>query len=201
VDLPVDEDELLTAPAMAGAWVRYEHLGARCWLVGSDEIVADLGAIDLVGGEDSPELVILGGAGPEFDYPTVNRVFRLATDGVPMVAMHRNLYWRTDAGLQLDTGAFLGAIEQASGSEATIVGKPAPACFAAALELVGLPSEQVMMVGDDLEADVAGAQRAGIEAVLVRTGKFREEALAGSPVEPDHLLDSFADVPTLIGLS
>lgn len=199
-DLPVDTEEILTAPSMTAALIRRDHPGARCWMVGAGDVVADLDGIHLVSVAEPPDVVILGGAGPEFDYPTLNRVFRLAMDGTPVVGMHRNLYWKTEEGLQLDTGAMLGAIEQAAGIRASVAGKPAPACFEAALEVLGLGPDQVMMVGDDIDADVTGAQAVGIETVLVRSGKFRSEALTRSEVVPDHVVDSFADIPALLGL-
>jgi ribonucleotide monophosphatase NagD (HAD superfamily) len=51
-----------------------------------------------------------------------------------------------------------------------------------------------VVIGDDLWADVAGAQRAGLQGWLVRTGKFREDLLARSEVKPDRVLDSIAEV-------
>jgi ribonucleotide monophosphatase NagD (HAD superfamily) len=54
------------------------------------------------------------------------------------------------------------------------------------------------MVGDDVEADVGGAIAAGLHGVLVRTGKFREDALASSGVAPTAIVDSIADVPRLL---
>ena len=72
--------------------------------------------------------------------------------------------------------------------------------IAAALEVVDLAAGEAMMVGDDLDADIAGAQAFGIRAALVRTGKYRSEVLAASTVVPDHVIDSFADVPALVGL-
>ena len=55
------------------------------------------------------------------------------------------------------------------------------------------------MVGDDVENDVLAAQALGISGVLVRTGKFREAALARASGTPDHVVDSIADVPELLG--
>ena len=124
----------------------------------------------------------------------------MAMDGAPVIAMHRNLYWMTKDGLQLDTGAFVGVIEQAAGIEVSVTGMPSPACFEGALEMLDLAPEEVAMVGDDLYTDVLGAQAMGIEGVLVRTGKFREETLAGSNLSPNHVVDSFADLPALLEL-
>jgi phospholysine phosphohistidine inorganic pyrophosphate phosphatase len=51
------------------------------------------------------------------------------------------------------------------------------------------------MIGDDLEADVAGAKSCGLKTILVRTGKFRESALNDALVKPDAVVDSLGDVP------
>jgi HAD superfamily hydrolase (TIGR01458 family) len=200
VGFSIDISEILTAASTTASLIQRDHPGARCWMVGDADVAADLDDINLVGVDELPDVVVLGGAGPEFDYATLNRIFRLAMAGTPVVAMHRNLYWMTKSGLQLDTGAFVGVIEQAAGVEVTVTGKPSPACFEGALEMLDLAPEEVAMVGDDLYSDVLGAQTMGIEGVLVRTGKFRSETLAASSVAPNHVVDSFADIPALLGL-
>ena len=55
------------------------------------------------------------------------------------------------------------------------------------------------MVGDDIETDVLAAQRFGITGVLVRTGKYLPETHRSATGTPDHVLDSFADLPALLG--
>jgi ribonucleotide monophosphatase NagD (HAD superfamily) len=57
------------------------------------------------------------------------------------------------------------------------------------------------MVGDDVEADVGGAMEAGLAGILVRTGKFREDLVSESGIQPTATVDSIADVPGLIGSS
>jgi hypothetical protein len=53
------------------------------------------------------------------------------------------------------------------------------------------------MIGDDLEADVGGAMAAGLAGVLVRTGKYRQEAVTAC-VTPTAIVDSVEDVPRLL---
>ena len=74
-------------------------------------------------------MVLLGGAGPTLGYSDFEAAFTLALKGVPLVALHRNLRYRTGDGLALDMGAFIVGLEAASGTEIPIVGKPAPASF------------------------------------------------------------------------
>ncbi len=198
---PVRADDVLTAAAATAAHLREHHPGARCLLLSSGDVTADLEGVTLVGPGDEPEVVVLGGAGPEFGYEALNGVFADLQRGAALVAMHRNLYWRTAHGLELDTGALLLGLEAAAGLEATVVGKPAAAFFAAALDAVGVPAGGAVMVGDDLEADVLGAQEHGVTGVLVRTGKFREADEQGVDGHaPQYVVDSVADLPGLLGL-
>jgi ribonucleotide monophosphatase NagD (HAD superfamily) len=94
----------------------------------------------------------------------------------------------------MDVAPFVVALENASGRAALVFGKPAAAFFHAAAERLGLAAGEILMVGDDIESDIAGAQSAGMQAALVRTGKFRSLDLVG-PVKPDAVLDSVADLP------
>jgi HAD superfamily hydrolase (TIGR01458 family) len=120
--------------------------------------------------------VVIGDAGDAFDYTHLNRAFRALIDGAELIALAKNRTFKDEDGkLSLDVGAFVTALEYASGKTATVLGKPSPDFFAAALSSMDCPLENAVMVGDDAEADVAGALRAGLaEALLVRTGKYRE---------------------------
>ncbi|OXS33418.1 HAD-IIA family hydrolase [Streptomyces sp. XY006] len=198
---PVSAEDILTAPAATAAHLAEHSPGARCALLNSGDIAADLEGVTVVDPADGgtePEVVLVGGAGPEFGYEALDRAFGHLQRGARLVAMHRNLYWRTAEGLRLDAGAFLAGLERAARVEAEITGKPARAFFEAALARLGAGAGEAVMVGDDVESDVLGAQRAGITGVLVRTGKFRQETLDAADGTPDHVIDAFADLPALL---
>ena len=93
----------------------------------------------------------------------------------------------------------MAAVEYATAVEAVVVGKPSGEFFRQALEDLGVAAEEAIMVGDDIEADIGGAQNAGIRAVQVRTGKFTEADLDHRTVVPDERIDSVADLPSLLG--
>lgn len=203
---PVSAEDILTAPAVTAAYLAEHCPGARCVLLNSGDIAEDLGGVTVAGmdvdegggGDSAPDVVVVGGAGPEFGYAALDRAFGHLQRGARLVAMHRNLYWRTEDGLQLDTGAFLVGLERAARVEAEITGKPSAAFFEAALAHVGVGAEEAVMVGDDVESDVLAAQRAGVRGVLVRTGKYLPETLRDASGTPDHVIDSFADLPDLL---
>jgi len=190
-------ERIFTAPRAAR-----EYLLERRWtpahLLVRDAVREDFAGIEHA--ERSPRAVVVGDLGPETTYERLNAAFRLLLDGAEFVTLARNRYYRGAEGLLLDQGPFVAALEYATGRTATLVGKPAPEFFAAATRDLGVPPEEIAVVGDDLEADVGGAQRAGMRGILVRTGKFRADELARSSVRPDAILDSAADLPRLFGL-
>ena len=195
---PVEPQEVVTAVAATAGYLRTHHAGARVFLLSDGDARDDLEGITLVGPDEPADVIVIGGACDDFTYPVLNHIFGLLNDGATLIGMHRNLYWRTSAGLQLDGGAYIAALEEATGTRATICGKPAPAFFETALELLGIPANGAAMVGDDLVNDVIGAQAAGLTGVLVRTGKFRPTDLERSDGSPDHVIDAFADLPALL---
>jgi HAD superfamily hydrolase (TIGR01458 family) len=196
---PVTAADILTAPVIAASYLREHCPGARCLLLNDGDIGEDLAGVTLARADDpAVDVVLLGGAGPQFSYQALNRAFGHLQRGARLVAMHRGLYWRTADGLQLDSGAFVAGLEQAAGTEAEVVGKPAPAFFAAALAHLGAGAAGTLMVGADIENDVLAAQRQGLTGALVKTGKYLPRALKDASGPPDHVLGSFADVPELM---
>jgi HAD superfamily hydrolase (TIGR01450 family) len=209
--MDVTADEVITAAMLTADYVRENYPGARCLLVNSGHIEEDMPGIDLLHSSDvrdsvpdAPDVILLGGAGPEYDHVTLSRVYDWMAQGVPVVAMHRSMSWNTTEGLRVDTGMYLVGMEENSGRKATAVGKPAPEGFLAAASRLGVDAEEMYMVGDDLNNDVLAAQVVGMTGVLVRTGKFRDDTLARwaedeYAMQPNHVIDSVADLPQLLG--
>ncbi|UCC81882.1 MAG: TIGR01458 family HAD-type hydrolase [Gemmatimonadota bacterium] len=193
--VPAVADEIFTPPLAAVAWLKGQEIRrvAVCLPEGS---FAEFAEFDIV--DHDPQAVVVGDLGPAWNFDTMNRVFRWLLDGVEFVALHRNRYWKTEGEWVLDVGAFVAALEYATGREATLVGKPSRPMFEAAARSMGLALSDVAMVGDDLQADIAGAQAVGVQGFMVRTGKFRAEELKSSAVQPDQVVDSIAALPDLL---
>jgi len=191
----LDRDELFTAPVAAASWLESNGI-RRIALYVPEQTHADFERFEIAG--DSPDAVVVGDLGRGWDFDTLNRAFRQVLDGARLVALQRNRFWRTERGLELDAGPFVAALEYATGTKATIVGKPSHEFFSLAAASVGVETGRILVVGDDIETDIGGAQDAGMRGVLVRTGKFRQDQLIESGVAPFAILDSVADLPDLI---
>ncbi len=184
------EDQVFSPPALAGAFLRTQ--GASAYLLVSEDAREDFAGVHL--DDTHPDYVVVGDLGPAWTFEQLNHAFRLIQEhGARLIGLGRTRYWQTDAGLQLDAGPFIAALEYATGREAIIFGKPDRRFFEQICTALALPPGQVAMVGDDIRTDVAAALQAGLRGVLVRTGKFRPSDLDGS-VQPDAVLDSVADL-------
>ncbi|MEQ6917090.1 TIGR01458 family HAD-type hydrolase [Halomonas aquatica] len=134
---------------------------------------------DLPQGE--ADAVVLGDAEQRLDYTHLDAAFRLLLEGAPLLAVGTNRYFRQAGKLHLDVGPFVRALEYAAGIEARLLGKPSGDFFHAVLEDAGVAPVEALMVGDDVECDVAAAMAVGLEACLVRSGKYRPGDEAKAP--------------------
>jgi HAD superfamily hydrolase (TIGR01458 family) len=194
----VTPEDIVTAVVATAEYLRERFPGGRVLLLSDGDSRADLGGITLVEPNEPADVVVIGGGCDDFSYGAMNHCFDQVMNGAALIGMHRNMYWATADGLQLDGGAYIAALEEATGAVATICGKPAPTYFEAALDMLGVPAARAAMVGDDVVNDVLGAQAIGMTGVLVRTGKFRPADLERTDGKPDRVVDSFADLPDLL---
>ena len=195
--LDIEAEEVFTAPRVAAEALRTAGVRRAHFLL-REEVLADMGGI--VSADENAEAVVIGDLGAGLTYERLNRAFRLLLAGADFYALAENRMYRHADGMCLDVGAFVRALEYGSRRKAVLLGKPAPAFFQTAVASMGLSPQGVASIGDDLESDVGGGLGAGLRGVLVRTGKFREEDLRVAKVFPDAVIDSFADMPAVLGI-
>lgn len=163
----LDADELFTAPLAARRYLETAQL--RPLLLIHPALHEDFAGLD----STTPNAVLVGDAGEHFTYPALNQAFRLLHNGAPLIATGVNRYFREVDGLSLDAGPFVRALEYATQAQAIVTGKPAATFFRQVVADLRLPAEQIVMIGDDAENDIAGAQATGLHGVLVQTGKYQ----------------------------
>lgn len=194
----VQARDCLTAPAVTATWLR--ERGAKSLMLLVDPATrGEFSEFDL--DSQSPDFVVVGDLGETWTFELLDRAFRALMSGAELVAMQRNRYWRHEGRLSLDAGPFVAALEYATEREAHLVGKPSPQLFRTVARELGLAADRIAMVGDDLEADIRGAQSAGLVAVALRTGKYRPEAEEVTSQTADAVLSSIADLPRWLGIA
>lgn len=163
----VSEEEIFTAPMAVQAFLREHKLSP--WLLVHPAIEEEFKEFSGV----SPDAVVLCDAAEAMSYTNLNQAFRILTKGACLLAVGDNRYFKEADGMSLDAGPFIRALEYAADCEAVVLGKPSPVFFHSAAAQLGCRPEEILMVGDDVFADVNGALKAGMKAALVQTGKYQ----------------------------
>lgn len=188
--------EHVVSPAVAAARLLRRENIRRVHLAAAQELAADLRDFQLV--DDDPEAVILGDLHRDFTWDRLNGLFQMIQQGARLIALHKNRYCRREREIALDLGPFVAALDYAGDVKADVVGKPSRAFFNLALDDLGLTARVTLMVGDDLEVDIGGAQAVGMQTIQVKTGKFRSEDMDHPSIQPDMLITSAAELPNIL---
>ncbi len=184
----IDAGEVITALDVTRMLLEREQCGAMFLL--TDDATAFFDDLP----KDPCRYVVVGDAQHNFSYENLNKAFRLLMQGSELLAAAKNRYFKdSDNELSMDAGGFVAALEYASNTEARILGKPSEDFYRLACAAMETAPEETAMVGDDIESDILGAQRAGIKAVLVKTGKFSPNDLQRG-IDPDLTLNSIAEL-------
>lgn len=179
--------ELFTAPMAARFYIEQHGLRPFCLL--HRALQGDFDELD----QRQPNCVLLGDARDDLTYSALNHAFRLCKQGAPLIGIGMNKYFKDDDGLKLDAGAFIHAVSWAADCEPIIMGKPSSAFFHQVVKSTGFSAEDCLMVGDDVVSDVLGAVESGLQACLVKTGKFQRNDLDQLP-NCASVIESIADL-------
>jgi HAD superfamily hydrolase (TIGR01458 family) len=191
----LEPEMLLTAVEAAGEVMRERGFRRVGWLC-NPALQEDLPGFEVVdpGASGAVDAVLVGDLRDGFVYGVLNRGFRWLHDGAALVALARNRFYQGPDGLMLDSGPFVRLLEEATGVESVVTGKPSRTFFEAGLHRLGIPAAEAAMIGDDFEFDVLPAMELGMTGVLVRTGKYREGAYRAAGREADRVEADLAAV-------
>jgi HAD superfamily hydrolase (TIGR01458 family) len=193
--ISVSADEIVSAPVAAAAMLRTRgHEVVAPFL--ADAVLEDLGGFALQGGtaapgDRRPTAILIGDLGERWTHALLQEAFEYLRAGAEFVTCSRDRAYRRGERLVLDAGPFVAALEYATGITALLAGKPSPVMFEAAVAAMRLPVDaraRVLMIGDDMHSDIAGAQDAGLLAWAVETGKFSASEAVRAGITPDRII-------------
>jgi HAD superfamily hydrolase (TIGR01458 family) len=195
--LATREEQILTPPVAARQWIT-THLNKPIALFVPPATEAEFDGLPSLerNTDQAVGAIVVGDLGESWDYATLNQAFRLLMQEPKphLIALGMTRYWRAPDGLRLDVAPFINALQSAAAVEPLVLGKPAAPFFHAALEMVGCPPEEAVMIGDDIRSDIDAAQAVGIDGILVETGKYQTSDLE-SGIRPSAQIPSIADLP------
>lgn len=188
VGFDIQEDEVITALDMTKMFLEQHQSNAQFLL--TDNALNFFDSLKIY----PTNYVVVGDAQDNFSYKNLNNAFRSLLNGAQLLAVANNRYFKDDDNeMSMDAGGFVSALEYASGQQAQIIGKPSTEFYKLAAAALNAQPNECVMIGDDIESDIEGAQKAGMFSILVKTGKFNESDLEEG-ITPDGILESISEV-------
>ena len=163
----LSSDQMFSAPTAAKALIQANNWRPYCLVHKNikDELV-DIN-------QENPNAVLIGDAEEGFCYQKLDYAFQLCQSGAPLIGIGRNRYFKLDGKLHLDAGPFIHAIEYAASVKAINMGKPSIDFFRQVAASTRVKINESLMIGDDVFGDIDGAIKSGMQACLVKTGKYQ----------------------------
>jgi 4-nitrophenyl phosphatase len=201
-DLGIDVDAkwILSAGTVTTRFLAAEHGDKSVFLVGSEGLREQFAAagIDLI--EDATAAdVLVASYDREFGYGDMLAGYRALEAGAAFYGTDPDLLVPHHDGMIPGSGAVINAVGGIVEREPEkVLGKPSEEAQRAALDALDAAPEQCFVVGDRLNTDIELGARAGMTTVLVRTGVGTDEDVAKSEVQPDYVIDSLAELETVL---
>jgi len=192
IGVPVEPEQVITSAAATGDYLcaRYPP-GTPVYIVGQAGIREALAACGFPEDPAHARVVVVG-LDTELTYDKLRIAALLIRRGADFVGTNGDRTFPNPEGEMPGAGALLAAVETATDVAPVVIGKPERAMFEVALHRLGAAPGETVMVGDRLNTDILGAQRAGLKTALVLTGVTTRAELATSPIQPDAVYDSLA---------
>jgi phosphoglycolate/pyridoxal phosphate phosphatase family enzyme len=194
--LPTSAHDVLNSSAVMVDYLGKNMPGARLFVVGERSLRQELASSGFVLTEDAGQVdAVIASFDRTFDYQKLQIAFDAIRGGARFLATNADRYKPVPGGGEPDAAAVIAAIEACTGHQVeAVVGKPSAYMAGAILDMLGLPAEHCLMIGDRLETDVLMGIEAGMPAALVLTGATGENALAASSIRPTYVLRQLGDL-------
>jgi 4-nitrophenyl phosphatase len=188
---------ILTSSLATAAYLQQEfNPGATVYVLGQDglrEAMQDAG-FSLVDDASRPADIVVAGLDTTLTYEKLKHAALLIRRGARFVGSNGDLAFPAEEGLAPGAGAILAALEAATGVAPIVIGKPERLMFDIAVQKLGSRPEQTAMLGDRLETDILGGQRAGLKTILVTTGVDNEDSIPQKDIHPDAVFSGIQEL-------
>jgi 4-nitrophenyl phosphatase len=198
--VPVESEQILTASAVTARFLAGElRHGASLYVIGEPALETVLRQAGFVLLDDAahPAKAVVVGGDSNLTYEKLKHAALLLQRGAQFVGTNPDLLCPTEEGLVPEAGATLAALEAATGVTPTVIGKPARYLFEMAVAAMGSQRAATAVLGDRLETDILGGQRAGLKTILVTTGVDNRSTIPQKRIEPDLVVSGLEELVEL----
>jgi len=167
----------------------------------SEQVKPEFQTFPQISEDELPDFVVISDFSDDWRIERLNQAFKYVLKGAKLIGSQGNRYFLDrDGNPKIDTGSLVRMVADAANVLPLILGKPNSDYFKLALEKIGVNTNEAIIIGDDIESDIQGAENAGIKGVLVKTGKGQMEFQKNyqSKIKPFLTLRSFSELRNLL---
>jgi len=190
MDMQLPLENFYTSALATAEWLS-EQGAKRVFALGEDGLINALRDNGIATANDDVTHVVVG-LDRNLSYDKLKLAMRLINAGAQFIATNPDPTYPVEDGHAPECGLLLGALQHVTGKKPTTIGKPEAIIYRQAAQRLGLPLQNLTMVGDRLDTDIAGALGVGAHGTLVLTGHTTREMLVGAEVVPDEVLEDLS---------
>lgn len=191
--LNIPHKRIFTSAMATANFVDSQHPKGKAFVIGESGLTDALYSIGYVITDTEPDYVILGET-LSYDMVMITKAVQLVSAGSRFIATNPDPIGPSETGLAPATGALAALIERATTVSPMFIGKPNPFIMRAALNYLGVHSEETVMIGDRMDTDIIAGVESGLETILVLTGVTTRDQVARFPYQPSLIVKSLDDI-------
>ena len=191
--ITVTESHVYTSAMATGKFLASQIPGGTAYVLGEGGLLTSLHEHGIIMVETDPDFVVLG-EGRNFTLEMVNRSVDMILAGAKFITTNRDPSPKKKGWSNLGIAATTAMIEEATGINAFVVGKPGPVMMRSARKALGLETAETTIIGDTMDTDIQGGVQMGYKTILVLSGVSKQEHLTKYAFKPDLVVDSVKDI-------
>lgn len=196
--LDIDESHFYTSALATAKFLDSQAPGCSAYVMGEHGILNALYEVGITYNDVDPDYVIVGEASG-YSLEMITKAIRLVNAGAKLIGTNYDLTGPTETGIAPACRALLAPVELATGKQAYYVGKPNPLMMRTGLKLLGVHSDEAVIIGDRMDTDIVAGIESGMDTVLVLSGITKKEDCLKFPYRPRVILDGVGEIPRFAG--
>lgn len=192
--LDVDASHFYTSALATARFLDSQAHGCSAYVIGEHGIFNALYDVGITYNDVDPDYVIVGES-LTYNVDQMTQAIRLVNAGAKLIGTNSDLTGPTETGIVPACRALIAPIELATGKQAYFVGKPNPLMMRTGLRMLGVHSENAVMVGDRMDTDMIAGIETGLDTLLVLSGVTSREDIASFPYRPRVIANGVGDIP------
>ncbi len=190
--IPATEEQVFTTSQATANYLHERKANASAYVIGGEGIQHALLEKGFTIEEEDTDFVVVG-LDQEITYEKLAKACLNVRNGAFFVSTNGDIAIPTERGLLPGNGSITSVITVSTQTNPVFIGKPESIIMEQALEVIGTPKEETIMIGDYYDTDILAGMNAGLDTLLVHTGVTTRELLEGYEKKPTYTVDSLKE--------